>query len=330
MDKQIEIVEWLAEGRIQFGRELDALDVAGMQARSGQWRRFIDQLLLWGAVLCSGASLIFFLAYNWQSMGHYAKFVLAEAAILLSLIACWRVGISTMAGKASLLLSSLFVGALLALVGQTYQTGADTYELFGVWAIAILIWVMLAQMAAMYLFCLALFNLSAVLYFQTFGGFLGILFSTIDQIWTLLLLNLSALVAWEVLALRGIAHLQVRWSVRIVATAVGVLMTILALQTIFKESANFQTGDLIRILLALIVYVAWCLLSIHIYRETIKDLYVLAGVMLSLIITVNAFLGRFVLHHAHAGSFLLLGMTIIASSAFCGVWLKKVAKEMQA
>jgi hypothetical protein len=64
MDKQIEVVEWLAEGRIQFGRELDALVVAGMQAISGQWRHFIDQLLLWGAVICSGASLIFFLAYN--------------------------------------------------------------------------------------------------------------------------------------------------------------------------------------------------------------------------------------------------------------------------
>ena len=41
-----------------------------------------------------------------------------------------------MAGKAVLTLLSLLVGALLALTGQIYQTGADTYELFAWWAVA--------------------------------------------------------------------------------------------------------------------------------------------------------------------------------------------------
>ena len=46
------------------------------------------------------------------------------------------------AGKAALLAASLFVGALLALIGQIYQTGADTFEMFAAWAALILPWVL--------------------------------------------------------------------------------------------------------------------------------------------------------------------------------------------
>ena len=48
-------------------------------------------------------------------------------------------------------LPSLFTGALLALVGQTYQTGADTYELFALWAFAITAWVAVARLPALWL-----------------------------------------------------------------------------------------------------------------------------------------------------------------------------------
>jgi len=33
------------------------------------------------------------------------------------------------------MVSTILVGVLLALVGQTYQTGADTWQLFFYWAI---------------------------------------------------------------------------------------------------------------------------------------------------------------------------------------------------
>ena len=40
--------------------------------------------------------------------------------------ACWRVDLDGLTGKAVLLMLSLLTGALLALTGQVYQTGADT------------------------------------------------------------------------------------------------------------------------------------------------------------------------------------------------------------
>jgi uncharacterized membrane protein len=330
MEKQIEVLDWIAQGRVVHGRESEALALSGFYPATTQWRRFIDQMLLWCGVIALGAALIFFLAYNWQAMGRYAKFALAEGAVLLSLLVGWRFKFSGMAGKSSLLLASLFVGALLALVGQTYQTGADTYELFSAWAIATLAWVVLAQLGALYLFWLALVNMAVMLYFQTFGGFWGMVFSTNTQIWSLFVLNTLALFVWEFAAWRGVQHLRERWSVRVLATASGVLITMLALNAIFEGSYRLKSGGYLRLLAVFLVYLAWLLATFIVYRKFIKDLFVLAGGVLSLIVSVNALVGRTVLHHSEAGGFLLVGLLIIASSAWGGIWLKNLAKEMQA
>lgn len=330
MEKQIEVLDWIAQGHVAHGSESDALALSGFFPTTRQWRRFIDQMLLWCGVIALGAALIFFLAYNWQAMGRFAKFAIAEAAVLLSLFACWRFSLSSVAGKASLLLASLFVGALLALVGQTYQTGADTYELFSAWAMATLAWVVLAQLGALYLFWLVLMNLAVLLYLQVFGGFWGMLFSTNTQIWSLFVLNTAALVVWEFAAWRGVQHLRERWSVRLLATASGVLITTLVLNGIFEDSYRLKSGGYLRLLAAFSVYLVWLLVGFLVYRKYLKDLFVLAASVLSLIVSANALVGRMVLHHSEAGGFLLVGLLIIASSAWGGIWLKKVAKEMQA
>ena len=71
-----------------------------------------------------------------------------------------------MPGKAVLLLLGLLTGALLALTGQVYQTGADTYELFGWWAVLILPWVLVGRFSPLWLVWLALLNLTVHFYFS--------------------------------------------------------------------------------------------------------------------------------------------------------------------
>ena len=46
---------------------------------------------------------------------------------------------------AALFCATLVLGGLLAFVGQTYQTGADAWQLFAVWAALALIWVSLSR-----------------------------------------------------------------------------------------------------------------------------------------------------------------------------------------
>lgn len=106
---------------------------------------------------------------------------------------CWRLGLERAAGKAALLAASLLVGALLALAGQIYQTGADTWELFAVWALMVFPWVAASRFSALWLFWLGLLNVASSLYFRTWGSFFGLFFDTETQLWWLFALDTAAL-----------------------------------------------------------------------------------------------------------------------------------------
>lgn len=104
-------------------------------------RRLAQALALTAATLL-GAALVFFVAANWQAQTRGFKLLLLQAAVLApALVAClWP-----RARAAGLLLATLALGALLAFVGQTYQTGADAWQLFALWALLALPWVLLAR-----------------------------------------------------------------------------------------------------------------------------------------------------------------------------------------
>lgn len=83
------------------------------------------------AAALTGLGVIFWLAANWDTLGHIGQFALLELALLAcGLAALWR---PSWRAPLSLLLF-LLAGGLLANVGQTYQTGADPWQLFALWA----------------------------------------------------------------------------------------------------------------------------------------------------------------------------------------------------
>src|SRR5688572_2321641 len=146
-----EVLGWFESGRIVPGSENDVLRAADILPTRMEWRGFLASLCLWLGTVALVAAVIFFFAFNWDDLGRFAKFGLVEAAILAGLLACWRVGVDGKPGKAVLLLLSLLTGALLALTGQVYQTGADTYELFAWWAVLILPWVLVSRFSPLWL-----------------------------------------------------------------------------------------------------------------------------------------------------------------------------------
>lgn len=185
-----EMLDWIQAGHVPPGREQQALRTAGLVPGPGEWRAFLARLTLWLGTLALAAAVIFFFAFNWDNLGRLAKLGLVEAAILAALIAGWRLDLDDMAGKAVLTLLALLVGALLALTGQIYQTGADSWELFAWWAVLILPWVLIGRFAPLWLLWLALLNLAAWLYFSLSASGEALL-------WILLALDGLALAAWE-------------------------------------------------------------------------------------------------------------------------------------
>jgi uncharacterized membrane protein len=314
-----DILDWSEEGRIAPQDLRRALEIGGVLPDRDRWRGFLERLLLWLGSVMVAASAVFFLAYNWQDLGRYAKFALAEGLVLAALAVVWWRGLERPSGKAALVAAAIFVGALLALIGQTYQTGADTFELFTAWAIAILPWTLLGRLPALWVLWLAIANLAVVLYFQAFHGVFGILFGPERQLWLLLGLNTLALAVWEGAARSGLAWLRERWAVRLIATASGTCVTALAVMDIFDGHGYGW---------ALPAFLSWLGAAYAVYRRRIKDLFVLAGGVLSVVVVVAAFLGKQMLGtRAEAGAFLFIGLVVIGLSAAGGYWLKNVANE---
>lgn len=92
---------------------------------------------LWPAIAVTGAALvglglILWLAANWDTLGRMGRFGLLQLTIVVACIGAAR----HERLRAPLgLLALLGIGGLFAYFGQTYQTGADPWQLFAVWAV---------------------------------------------------------------------------------------------------------------------------------------------------------------------------------------------------
>ncbi len=319
-----EILSWAEQGHLHPADLPAILAQHGITPARRDWRVFFDRIMLWLGVIFLAAGVIFFVAANWADLGRFAKFGLVQALIVASLLPLWRFGLERREAKAGLLLTCLLIGALLALIGQTYQTGADTFELFGVWALAILPLVLVAHSSPIWMLWLVLLNLTLHLYFTTFGSRFDAIFDSQNQLWTLFTLNLVAWCAsfaalqWRLIegALVGSRAVLV-WCIA--------LLTTLVIWSIFDSDTNNRA-------LAGVVYVAWLPLMYYVYRMRWPDLLALAANALSGIVVSSALLIRIMFDKTRweGVEFLVIGLFIIVMSSLAGLWLKAVAKEIRA
>jgi uncharacterized membrane protein len=83
------------------------------------------------AAALGGFGLILWIAANWETFGRSGRFALLQGAVLSMCIgALWRPALRVPLALVALLAT----GALFAYFGQTYQTGADPWQLFALWA----------------------------------------------------------------------------------------------------------------------------------------------------------------------------------------------------
>jgi uncharacterized membrane protein len=319
------LTDWIDRGSIA-AHDIDAaLRLGGLRPDTKAWRKLLEAMLLWLGVLALSAAVTFFIAFNWEALGKFAQFALVQGLVLLALFAYWRWSGQPRIAEAALLAAALLLGTLLALVGQTYQTGADTWQLFATWAVLMLPWALLGRSAVLWLLWLALLNLATVLWFQLRPGGLWMLFTPWEQmLWALFALNTIAWVVWEWAVHRGSSSLPAtsRWPQRLLAVASGTCITILVLVSLFE-------GDSLA-LLSWLVYGLWVAAVYFLFRLRWPDLFVLAGAAFSLIVTLNAALGRLVSEVDDTGiTFLLLTCTTIGSAGYAAVWLRRLHREFE-
>lgn len=314
-----QIIKLVEQGAIPAEKLGDALTAAKVTPNGNAWRTFIDHLLLWLGGLALAFAAMFFIAYNWNDIGRFAKFGMVEVLIVLAIVAYWKLGGHKVAGKVSLLVATIFLGVLLALYGQTYQTGADPWQLFFNWALLMLPWALIGRFPAIWIVWVVLINLSIVLYHQTFRGVFWFMFgSDTGMLWLVFFFNTLALVAWEFLA-NIWRWLSERWAIRLLAVGSGVPMTGLVLHAIFDPgNINVFPG---------LVWAIWLAALYFVYRKIRPDLFMLAGGCLSGIVVLVTFLSKYMLKNPVG--FLFLALLIIGMGTGAAVWLRNVHREWQ-
>ena len=323
-DRQIWIARWHEQGALSAPEVPQALRLAGIPPSRQEWRLWIERLLLWLGVAALLSGLIFFVAANWSGMGRFAKFALAETAIVASL-AAYALGARFRHGDAALLAASLAVGALLALIGQTYQTGADTFELFLVWALLIVPWVLVARLPALWVLWLAILHVAYAFYVETFGLLWGFFLRDESALFVVVAFDFLALIVWEYCAAHGREWMRGRWVPRLLVLTGGSAATALAMHAILDHGHGRGAYFILYVIVLAGLYAG--------YRRLVPDLFMLAGGALSAIVVSTTWLGRILLENNRGdatGSILLLAIFSMLATAASAWWLRQIAQEQKA
>lgn len=129
--------------------ELARADAIAPRAPSRQdWLQAIDRLCMFGGFALLAAALVFFLAWNWPDLHRFTKLGLVVAALAGTVVLAGAARPAGTVFRAALFGAAVCTGALLALIGQIYQTGADEWELFLAWTLLMLPFVLLARSSA--------------------------------------------------------------------------------------------------------------------------------------------------------------------------------------
>lgn len=314
------LLEWINCGAIPTADVARAVQVAQAQPSKLDWLRFAQQACSWLALIAFACGVIFFFAYNWQAMSRFTKFSLVEGALLLSALLYIRLASSAVLRPAILSTVTLLIGALLALVGQAYQTGADPWQLFAVWSLFALPLALLARSCIVWIFWVVLLNTALLLYLEISRHLLWFSINSRQFHWVICAFNSTLLIIFELIAYysrRG-AFLSNRYTQQALATIAGVSISMWALANI--DSYHSQSS-------ALFYYMAWLVSIVIAYRLLIKDSYILAASALSFIIVSTVYLFDAFDGTRNEGAMLLLSLYIISCSSAAVYWLKKLSRE---
>lgn len=132
MNLRLALYELAATHRLDAAALARLEHLAGLRGEpAGIARRLPGGAAVLGAAL-GGLGLIFWIAANWETLGRFGRFALLQGLVLVMCLGAFR----GPAARAPLgLLALLGIGGLFAYFGQTYQTGADPWQLFALWAV---------------------------------------------------------------------------------------------------------------------------------------------------------------------------------------------------
>jgi uncharacterized membrane protein len=286
----------------------DLYSKAGFKPSIQTWIGFISKFVLSLGVLFTVSGVIFFFAYNWSELHKFSKLSIVGGAIIATTIITLFYQLNKFHAQLSLLAVAVFIGSLLAVFGQIYQTGANAYDLFLNWAMLITGIVLISNFKPLWFLWLALINTALIF----FAG--QILRHWIDPLAfiSLFVVDTIALVIYEYFYLRKQDLFASRWLPRIIGFAAISSLTIAGIAGIVTDFEN--SGHILCILLALGSYVGTFLF----YSRKVYDLSSIAVTCICIIAMIFTTVLKAADYDTASiffiGGFITVGLTI--ASAF--------------
>lgn len=270
-DSQAESVE-LAEvnalrraGLVSTNQYLDAI----YQCREPEfWTRWALRALLALAVGHLLAGIVFFFAYNWNSLPSIAKFGILQFGIIASAIAALIVKIDRITGQMLLIAATMLVGTLLAVISQVYQTGANAYELFTLWAFLTVPFVVASRSAPHWLVWLVIAYIAFILYANQV---LLLPFDNLsfEELSSLLALTTVVILATREIAVRsGAEWLDARWT--------RLVLAFVAMAFVLFPAVNYTLNAWVDDATALLTFIAIIAVTAFVFVRVLPDFAVLA------------------------------------------------------
>ena len=120
-------------------------------ANQNDWSKFIKFFLMSLGIAFLVSGVIFFFAYNWASLHKFIKLGLVQVLLIamvgVAVFSKWNKNVRGII----LLGAGMLVGALFAVFGQIYQTGANAYDFFFGWTVFIALWVFVSNFGPLWL-----------------------------------------------------------------------------------------------------------------------------------------------------------------------------------
>jgi uncharacterized membrane protein len=266
------------------------------------WQKFLRLFLITLGIGFTTAGIIFFFAYNWADLNKFVKLGLIEILIMATTIIVLLPKIKNGTKNIILTGASFLVGALFAVFGQIYQTGADAYDFFLAWTLFITLWVIVSNFAPLWLLYIVLINTTFFLYTEQVAKD----WSEMLVISILFLFNTGILIATVLLhQYKKIENIP-KWFTYILALGSVTFATIGMVFGIMDDSPPLYPILVISVLLVFTLGI-W-------YGIRSKNTFYLSIIPLSMIIIISTLLFKIsdeMIMFLIVGSFIILSVTLV-------------------
>jgi uncharacterized membrane protein len=267
-----------------------ALELTQSRASAFEMRAFAIRALRLAGALSLAAGVIFFVAANWQELHVAGRFALLQILFLGGMaVAFWQPPPLPL-GRFGMLASFIMTGALLALFGQTYQTGADVYELFLTWALLGAVFVIAGQWSVVLAAWVFVLNVALALFcgFQPRDGLFWSLFGSwgLSDSQLLLLPTAVNLALWfgcESGRHTPFGHLAPSWLRRFVLACALAFGTWAGGFAMFADEPGGQAGRDIDVVSLVLIAIALAAVASYTLRQR-SDVFPLTAIAASVIV----------------------------------------------